>query len=576
MRPCGLVLRAKVLGGYVDVRVRGPACGRLRFGLSGSARAIRTSAGASASPRARLPLRTARSRSHLTTSRANLAFLAAGVAREVGAETLVRAAVEVGLLPHRFRASELRFRLLESRIKRERAVERANRERGLEQPEVSAAFRVPEPRRLPDPQRAVRPEDCLPVVPLLFAEVRPVRHRIDAIGIEAQGLLEASSGLGLTAETEQRRALVVPCRRELRSEREDFLIAKDGRGVVFQRMEDGALVDPRFERPRVEGQQPIVRFRLLLQSTELVQHGGEAHPAFLRVPIAFQGLQERVQGGFQFPRLLQDVTFEDPRRVVFRLELEGDSELAEGTVRVPLVKGASRGVHRGLEAIDAREKPPCGVWRQHHSFASDGTYRAHDSRHFRASSWFGFKESARSYASRASRNRSSCCRATPVPVHASALRGSRSIACSYRRRPICGSPPSIASSASCKRTWVSSFSGSIDSMNDWKSGGTLEAGGSSSSSIASNAFASDGRSVIGSQGSEAEGRAPVICPSASRAARTAGWSAPRRAPFARAASASSAWPNAAWARAAPAHASIRCGSKEATFSNDSRASLGRA
>src|SRR5439155_27166 len=354
-------------------------------------------------------------------------------------------------------------------------------------PEVSAAFRVPEPRRLPNSQRAIRPEDCLPVVPLLFAEVRPVRHRIDAIGIEAQGLLEASSGLGLTAETEQRRALVVPCRRELRSEREDFLIAKDGRGVVFQLMEDGALVDPRFERPRVEGQQPIVRFRLLLQSTEPVQHGGEAHPAFLRVPVAFQRLHERVQGGFQFPRLLQDVTFEDPRRVVFRLELEGDSELAEGTVRVPLVKGASRGVHRGLEAIDAREKPPCGVWRQHHSFASDGTCRAHDSRHFRASSWFGFRESARSYA-----------------------------------------------------------------------------------------FASDGRSVIGSKGSEAAGRAPVICAIASRATRTAGWSAPKRAPFARAASASSAWPNAAWARAAPAHASIRCGSKEATFSNDSRASVGRA
>src|SRR5436309_14799421 len=127
MQPCGLVPPAKVLGGSADVGVQAPACGRLRFGLSGSARAIRTSVRASASPRARLPLRTARSRSHLATSRANLAFLAARVTCEMGAETLVRAAVEVGLPPHRFRASKLRFRLLESRVKRERAVARANR-----------------------------------------------------------------------------------------------------------------------------------------------------------------------------------------------------------------------------------------------------------------------------------------------------------------------------------------------------------------------------------------------------------------------------------------------------------------
>src|SRR5213080_1212194 len=103
MQPCGPVPPAKVLGGRVDVGFQGPACGRLRFGLSGLARAIRTSVGASASPRARLPPRTARSRSHLATSRANLAFLAARVACEMGAETLVRAAVEVGLPPHRFR-----------------------------------------------------------------------------------------------------------------------------------------------------------------------------------------------------------------------------------------------------------------------------------------------------------------------------------------------------------------------------------------------------------------------------------------------------------------------------------------
>src|SRR5437667_10130936 len=115
MQPCGPVPPAKVLGGRVDVGFPGPACGRLRFGLSGLARAIRTSVGASASPRARLPPRTARSRSHLATSRANLAFLAARVACEMGAEALVRAAVGVALPALRFRPPGLRFRLPASR-----------------------------------------------------------------------------------------------------------------------------------------------------------------------------------------------------------------------------------------------------------------------------------------------------------------------------------------------------------------------------------------------------------------------------------------------------------------------------
>src|SRR3989441_1483145 len=325
----------------------------------------------------------------------------------------------------------------------------------------------------------------------------------------------------------------------LRSEREDLLVATDRSGIVPQFMEDRAFVDPCLDRKRVELQQPIVRFRFLLQSTECVHHGRQAHPGFLGIAVALQRLHERVEGSFPIPRLLQDVTLEDPSRVVLRLELQGDAELAERAIRVPPFERASRGVHRRLEPIDARKKPLRRVRRQHHPFASDSTCRAHVSRHFRASSWFGFRERARSYASRASWNRSSCCKATPFPVHASALRGSRSIACSYRRRPICGSPPSIASSASCRRTCVSSFSGSIDSTNDWKSAGTEETGESSSSSIASNAFARDGKSVMGSNGSETVGAAPAICAIASRAARTAGWSAPRRAPFARASSASS-------------------------------------
>src|SRR5437867_10961890 len=362
----------------------------------------------------------------------------------------------------------------------------------------------------------------------------------------------------------------------LRSEREDFLVAADRSGIVPQFMEDRAFVDPCLDRKRVERQQPIVCLRFLLQSTELVQCGCQAHPAFLGIAVALQRLHERVEGSFPIPRLLQDVTLEDPSRVVLRLELQGDAKLAERAIRVPPFERASRGVHRRLEPIDARKKPLRRVRRTRHPSASGGTCRAHVSRHFRASSWFGFRDSARSYASRASRNRSSCCKATPFPVHASALRGSRSIACSYRRRPICGSPPSIASSASCKRTCVSSFSGSIYSTNDWKSAGTEGAGASTSSSSAANAFARDGRSVMGSNGSEAGGAGPVMCAIASRAARTARWSAPKRVALARAASASPRRPRAACARAAPAHASMRCGSKEATFSKHSRASVGRS
>src|SRR2546426_1498014 len=331
----------------------------------------------------------------------------------------------------------------------------------------------------------------------------------------------------------------------LRPEREDFLVATDRSGIVPQFMEDRAFVDPCLDRKRVERQQSIVRFRFLLQSTECVQNGRQAHPGFLGIAVALQRLHERVQRAFQIPRLLQDMTFENPRRVVLRLELQGDAELAERAIRVPPFERASRGVHRRLEPIDARKKPLCRVRRQHHPFASDSTCWAHVSRHFRASSWSGFRESARSYASRASRNRSSCCKATPLPVHASALRGSRSIACSYRRSPIWGSPPSMASSASCRSTCASSFSGSIDSTNDWKSDGTDDTGGSTSSSIAANAFASDGRSVMRSVGSATSATGPVIRATASDAARTVGWSATRPIALARAASALPRCPKAA-------------------------------
>src|SRR5438445_3452812 len=409
---------------------------------------------------------------------------------------------------------------------------------------MGASFRVPEPRRLPDPKGAVRPEDCLPVIPLFFVEIRLVRHRIDAIGIELQCLFEAAGGVGLVTESKQGGAFVVPRRGVLRPKRKDFLVAPDCPGVILQFMEDRALVDPCIKRSWVERQQAIVRVGLFLPPPEFVQHRPEAHPAFLRVPVASQRLHEGVEGAFSIARLLEYGALENPRRVVFRFEPERGAELSQGGIRVPPFKGAPRSMHRRLEAIHAREEPLGRVGCQRHSFVSDGMCRAHVSRHFLASSWFGLSESARSYASRASRNRSSCCKATPFPVHASALRGSRSIACSYRRRPICGSPPSIASSASCRTTCVSSFSGSIDSTNDWKSAGTEETCESSSSSIAANAFARDGRSVMGSNGSEAGGAGPVMCAIASRAARTVSWSAPRRVALASDASASPRRPSA--------------------------------
>src|SRR5256884_7348018 len=94
------------------------------------------------------------------------------------------------------------------------------------------------------------------------------------------------------------------------------------------------------------------------------------------------------------PRLLKDVTFEDPSRIVFRFELQGDAELAERAIRISPLERAPRGVHRRLEPIDAREKTLRRVRRQHYPFASDSMCRAQVSRHFRASSWFGFRERA--------------------------------------------------------------------------------------------------------------------------------------------------------------------------------------
>src|SRR2546426_9713330 len=137
------------------------------------------------------------------------------------------------------------------------------------------------------------------MVRLGLVEVDPVRHRVDAIGIQVQGLLEAPRGLGLVTETEQGRALVVPRRGMLWSEREDFLVAADRSGIVVQLMEDRAFVDPSLDRKRVERQEPIVRFRFLLQSTELVQCGCQAHPAFLGIAVALQRLYERVQSGLR-------------------------------------------------------------------------------------------------------------------------------------------------------------------------------------------------------------------------------------------------------------------------------------
>src|SRR6059036_4266033 len=140
------------LGGYVDAHGRGRAFARPRFGPSGSARGTHTSVGASASPRARLLRRTERSRRHLAAARANLAFLATGIAREVRAEALIGTAVEVRLLAQRCRTPERGFCLLERWIEGERAFERSDRQGRFEQTEMGEAFRVPQAGGLPDPQ----------------------------------------------------------------------------------------------------------------------------------------------------------------------------------------------------------------------------------------------------------------------------------------------------------------------------------------------------------------------------------------------------------------------------------------
>src|SRR5207245_2911869 len=109
-----------------------------------------TSVGASASPHARLLRPRERSRCHLAAARANLAFLATRIAREVRPKAFIGTAVEIRLLAQRRCPSERGFRLLECRIEGECAFERSDRQGRFEQPEMGEPFRVPQAGSLAD------------------------------------------------------------------------------------------------------------------------------------------------------------------------------------------------------------------------------------------------------------------------------------------------------------------------------------------------------------------------------------------------------------------------------------------
>src|SRR5438034_2848750 len=162
----------------------------------------------------------------------------------IGPETLVDPAVEVPLLPGGRRLPQSRLRLLRLRVEDEGPLEGLHRERRFSEAEVGLTFDVPKPRGLADSEGPIGPEDGLAVAFELPAEQDAVRHRIEEIRVELQGLVEAPRRAGVVAEAQHGRTLVAPCGRMFRPHRQHFVVACECAAVVADVVKGGALCTP--------------------------------------------------------------------------------------------------------------------------------------------------------------------------------------------------------------------------------------------------------------------------------------------------------------------------------------------
>src|SRR5439155_584749 len=295
---------------------------------------------------------------------ADLAALAAGLAGDVGPETLVDPAVDVAFLAGGLRPPKPRLRLLRLRVEGERPLEGLHRERRFAEAEVGLTFDVPKPRSLADPEGPIGPEDGLAVAFELPAEQDAVRHRVEEIRVELQGLVEAPRRAGVIAEAQQGRPPVAPCGRMFRPHREHFVVAGDRAAVVADVVQGGALVDPGLKGSRLDLQQPIVGLDLFRVAADGMKRGGEAEPSLLRLPVNLEGLSERLDRAGDVSVLPEDVSAEQPGGVVLGLQLDRDVIFAQRPFEVPAIERPARGPHRILQAVDRRQEAAGGLRRE--------------------------------------------------------------------------------------------------------------------------------------------------------------------------------------------------------------------
>src|SRR2546430_2915903 len=168
-----------------------------------------------------------------------------------------------------------------------------------------------------------------------------------------EGLVDATRAPGDVADPQECRAFVAPRGRMLRPHPKDLVVAGDRSPVVPEFVKGRPLVDPRLDGPRVDLEQAVVRLSLLLESADLVEGRGEAKPSLLRFPVDLQGLRERLDRARDVPVLPENVAPQEPRRVVFRLQLDRGVVLAQRALEVSAVERPACRPPRVLQPIDA-------------------------------------------------------------------------------------------------------------------------------------------------------------------------------------------------------------------------------
>src|SRR3990172_9052016 len=249
-----------------------------------------------------------------------------------------------------------------------------------------------------------------------------VHDRVEEVRVEMEGFHEAPRGAVLVPEAQQGGALVAPRGRVLGPEGQSLVVTGHGSAVVLRLVERGALVHPRLDEAGVQLQEGVVRLDLLLDPAETMERRGEGHPPLVRFAVRAERLRKALQRAVVILHPPQDGAAREPRRVVLRLELEGEVEPLEGLVQSAGVEGAHPRAHRPLEAVDAGQVAVLRVVRgaDHGAFPRSRRRRT-ALRHRDAMSWRGSTRRASTYAARASSYRARFWRATPFPVHASAL-----------------------------------------------------------------------------------------------------------------------------------------------------------